>query len=79
MCRVYETKNGPFTRLCYRTGSRGERMAGRHVKDWQCVLRGRITKAVRKVTTGPMLLPCEACRGPVSKHDRICSLCREGK
>ena len=29
MCRIYESKNGPYTRLCYRTGQPGRHLPGR--------------------------------------------------
>ena len=81
MCRVYETAQGPYTRLCYRTGRRGQRLPGRRVGPGGHVApqpRSRKPSAKRR---RPALAPrrCALCRGPVSRHDAVCSLCRDGR
>lgn len=79
MCRVYETLDGPYTRLCYRTGRRGERLTGRlvepggHYRTLYARTRNRGSRPAAKPRR------CTTCNGPVSRHDTVCSLCRQNR
>ena len=75
MCRAYVTKNGTYTRLCYRTGRRGERIAGRiegrHYKS------GYSKRKNSQSSTNPNR--CYECKAPMSRHENYkCQFCKEG-
>lgn len=81
MCRVYKDKNGNYVRLCYRFGPRrGERVyfvgdpplgpSGHYAGPREgSVPRERKFRERRR---------CAVCGSPVvSRHDSVCSLCKE--
>ena len=79
MCRTYESKEGLFTRLCYRTGRKGFRLPGDVVSQ-----SGHYGPVAGGVRIGPprsraKYEGCITCQGPVSRHHKICALCEKGQ
>ena len=61
MCRTYETKEGPYTRLCYRTGRRGHRVPGRKPPDRRCWPFSRATGLLKREGSAAWRRPIRRC------------------
>ena len=76
MCRVYESKDGPRTRLCYRTGRRGVMVPGRLVGPNGHAQVGRPRRR-REASTPRSRRVCTGCGSPaLSRHARLCLPCQ---
>ena len=63
MCRVYRNKkSGPWTRLCYRTGHPGARVAGDQLHGRRHVT-GKSSRRTRKPEPSDYM--CSRCRRPI--------------
>ena len=73
MCRFYRTKQGPgYTRLCYRTGRRGERIPGNAIPPGKShVMHGSLRRAVSPDSY------CRRCgrRWHVERFRPVCDPC----
>lgn len=81
MCRVYETKNGPYIRLCYRKGIRkGEHIPGRLMDGQGCADVPGVGVRRRASRVAPeRVRRCSNCNLVLSRDSEggLCGLCRE--
>ena len=73
MCRFYSTREGGYTRLCYRTGRRGERVSGNVIPEGKHHVVGSGRRTTRTVEV-ERCKKCE-CVWHVKRYGPICDNC----
>ena len=79
MCRLYKSKKGDYIRCCAATGHQGLRLP---VNEAVFGKGGHVlfgNKSNPNSHKPKQYHGCIICGGPVSSHEKICSLCKEGK